>query len=461
MDGEFMSEYGAADPFALWLYFQQGGKEVQGDENNSTKKTPRPDQLRLQLAPAPATRCMKAVWAAHASPDDPLAALRCDIVPVPALPVPMPMGGSSAGRWVRVRVTRTSLNRRDVAALRGHAGVGAFPVGLGCEAVGRLEDGAEVLVYPVISDAAAVAAAAVAAAAAAARETVTSTATASAATSFCDDDDDDDGEGGGGGGGHNGVTTGTRRLHVLGRHMHGLMAEYAVVPAANLVPKPLCMPVNTAAVLGCAWLVAYRMLFTLSGLPGTFGGRVVRRREREEQGQAQAQAQAQGGRRMLVQGSSGGVATALVQMGAAAGMQVWATGRTEEKRALALRLGAERAFAPDEEIPLRAHAVFSLCGAATWAQAVDSVEDGGAIVLCGDHGGGRAEMDLAGLISRGVAVRGAGMATMEEFRELVGFVAEHRIRPLIDSVVPLDSGVRQGLERFMAGKVRGKLVVSL
>ena len=237
--------------------------------------------------------------------------------------------------------------------------------------------------------------------------------------------------------------------------MRGLMAEYAVVPAANLVPKPLGMPVNTAAVLGCAWLVAYRMLFTLSGLPGTFGGRVVRKRDREEQGQGQ------GGRRMLVQGSSGGVATALVQMGAAAGMQVWATGRTEEKRALALRLGAERAFAPDEEIPLRAHAVFNLCGAATWAQAVDSVEDGGAIVLCGDHGGGRAEMDLAGLISRGVAVRGAGMATMEEFRELVGFVAEHRIRPLIDSVVPLDTGVRQGLERFMAGKVRGKLVVSL
>ena len=77
--------------------------------------------------------------------------------------------------------------------------------------------------------------------------------------------------------------------------------------------------------MGTAWLTAYRMLFTKSGL--------------------------RPGQTMLVQGASGGVSTALVQLGRAAGMPVWVTGRTEEKRALAERLGAHATFASGERLP--------------------------------------------------------------------------------------------------------------
>ena len=52
------------------------------------------------------------------------------------------------------------------------------------------------------------------------------------------------------------------------------------------------------------------------------------------------------GQTILVQGSSGGVATALIRLAASAGIRVWVTGRTEEKRALALSLGADAAFEP-------------------------------------------------------------------------------------------------------------------
>ena len=71
--------------------------------------------------------------------------------------------------------------------------------------------------------------------------------------------------------------------------------------------------------MGTAWLTAYRMLFVKSGL--------------------------RPGQTMLVQGASGGVSTALIQLGRAAGMQVWVTGRSEEKRALASKLGAHATFA--------------------------------------------------------------------------------------------------------------------
>ena len=58
------------------------------------------------------------------------------------------------------------------------------------------------------------------------------------------------------------------------------------MPARNAVPKPAGLSMAQAAVMGTAWLTAYRMLFVKSGLrPGQI---------------------------MLVQGASGGVATALV-----------------------------------------------------------------------------------------------------------------------------------------------------
>jgi NADPH:quinone reductase-like Zn-dependent oxidoreductase len=108
-----------------------------------------------------------------------------------------------------------------------------------------------------------------------------------------------------------------RRLLTEGGHQ-GCMAEYVTVPARNVVPKPPGMAMEQAATLGTSYLTAYRMLFTRSGLvPGGS---------------------------MLVQGATGGVATALIQLGAAAGMRVYSCARTDAERQRAVRLGAVDAF---------------------------------------------------------------------------------------------------------------------
>ena len=91
----------------------------------------------------------------------------------------------------------------------------------------------------------------------------------------------------------------------------GALAERVVVPRRNLVPKPPELSFEQAACLPTAWLTAYRMLFTRGGLTP--------------------------GQTVLVQGSSGGVATALIKLASSSGIRVWTTGRTEEKRALAFR----------------------------------------------------------------------------------------------------------------------------
>src|SRR3954447_23774182 len=95
-------------------------------------------------------------------------------------------------------------------------------------------------------------------------------------------------------------------------------AERVAAPRRNLLPKPADLSFAEAACLPTAWLTAYRMLFVKSGL--------------------------RPGQTVLVQGASGGVATALIVLGRAAGFRVWVTGRSEDKRAAALALGAEQAF---------------------------------------------------------------------------------------------------------------------
>ena len=86
------------------------------------------------------------------------------------------------------------------------------------------------------------------------------------------------------------------------------------MPRRNVVPKPAGLSFAEAACLPTAWLTAYRMLFTQSGL--------------------------QPGDSVLVQGAGGGVATALIMLARAAGFRVYATSRDEDKRARALEIGA-------------------------------------------------------------------------------------------------------------------------
>src|SRR5436190_13150059 len=101
---------------------------------------------------------------------------------------------------------------------------------------------------------------------------------------------------------------------LLSERHQGTFAERVAVPRRNLVPKPPELSFEQAACLPTAWLTAYRMLFERSGQ--------------------------QPGATILVQGAGGGVATALIALGSAAGYRIWVTSRSEAKRAAALKLGA-------------------------------------------------------------------------------------------------------------------------
>ncbi|MBB5906838.1 zinc-binding dehydrogenase [Actinoalloteichus hymeniacidonis] len=318
---------------------------------------------------------MFAVYASAANPNDPTAGLLIGERPEPSVP----------DGWVRVHVKAASLNMHDLWTLRG-VGIkaDAFPMILGCDGAGVLDDGTEVVIHPVIN-----------------------------APGWRGDE-----------------TLDPKRTLLTERHQ-GTFADSVVVPEGNVVAKPTELSFVESAALGTAWLTAYRMLFV--------------------------QAQVRPGQTVLVQGSSGGVATALIQLASAAGVRVWSTGRTEEKRALATTLGAHATFEAGTRLPERVDAVFETVGKATWSHSLKSLRPGGALVVSGTTTGADPSADLQRVFFLQLRVLGSTMGTRQELIDLISFLRLHDIRPQIGLTLPLPEAAA-GFAAMQEGNTAGKIV---
>ncbi len=222
-------------------------------------------------------------------------------------------------------------------------------------------------------------------------------------------------------------------FHILSeRGVPGTLAERVAVPSRNLVPKPPGLSFAEAACLPTAWLTAYRMLFNRAGL--------------------------RPGQSVLVQGAGGGVSTAAILLGRAAGLVVYVTSRSEGKRAEALTLGATAVFEPGSRLPERVDAVLESVGKATWDHSMKSVRSGGTIVVVGATSGPDPPADLARIFWRQLSIHGSSMGTLTEFREMCSFLEQADVRPLVDSEYRL-SDARSAFQRLDAGANFGKVIV--
>jgi NADPH:quinone reductase-like Zn-dependent oxidoreductase len=221
---------------------------------------------------------------------------------------------------------------------------------------------------------------------------------------------------------------------LLSEKHQGSLAEYVVVPQHNVIAKPPELSFAEAACLPTAWLTAYRMLFVNSAL--------------------------RPGQTVLVQGATGGVASACISMARKAGMRVWATARTEAKERKALELGAHQAFSSGERLPERVDAVMETVGEATWAHSVRALKPGGRIVISGATSGPNPPADLARIFFLQLQVVGSTMGTRAELSDLMGFLRATGLRPHIDRVIPLE-GVAEGLRDMAGGDLVGKIVVEI
>lgn len=221
------------------------------------------------------------------------------------------------------------------------------------------------------------------------------------------------------------------RRSLLSERYDGTLAERVAVPKRNLVPKPAALSFAEAACLPTAWLTAYRMLFDKSGV--------------------------QPGSTILVQGAGGGVATALIALGRAAGYRVWATSRSEEKRERARELGADQVFESGARLPERVDAVMESVGEATWAHSVKSLRPGGRIVICGATSGQAPPAELTRVFFLQLSVAGSTMGTRDQLARLARFLDTTGVRPRIDRELPLTEA-KDGFAAMLDGTHFGKIV---
>jgi NADPH:quinone reductase-like Zn-dependent oxidoreductase len=320
---------------------------------------------------------MFAVYAQEANSKDPLAAIVIGERPEPQIPP----------GWSKVKVTHASLNRHDLFTLMGLSGQTQptpFPMIMGNDAVGTLEDGTSVIVYPLISSA-----------------------------DWHGDETLDPG------------------WHVFSELIPGTMADYVAVPNRNLIARPRRLSEVEAAVLGTAWLTAYRSLFTKSGL--------------------------QPGQTLLVQGASGGMSTALIQLGIAAGFEVWATTRNDSGAELAQELGAHRVFRSGELLPRKVDSVVNNVGSAAMGHSLASLRRGGTLIVNGVTTGRHTDLDLLPLFVEQIEIKGTLMGTLADMKSMIRFIVKSGVKPLIGAVVPM-AEAKDSFRAMLAGATRGKTV---
>jgi NADPH2:quinone reductase len=180
------------------------------------------------------------------------------------------------------------------------------------------------------------------------------------------------------------------------------------------------------------------------------------------------QAGLQPGERLLVHGAAGGVGTAAVQLGRAAGARVTATVRREEARQGVEELGAT-AIEPEgfeEHGPF--DVILELVGAPNMAGNLKALEIGGRMAVIGVGAGAKVELNLHFLMAKRARMHGSTLrarpleqkadAARRVERSVLPLVESAAVRVPVAETFPLDE-VEQAYDRFAAGGKLGKVVL--
>jgi NADPH:quinone reductase len=222
----------------------------------------------------------------------------------------------------------------------------------------------------------------------------------------------------------------------------GGQAELAVVHERVAMPVPGRLDWPEAGGFAEVFTTAHNALFTQAGLGA--------------------------GERLLVHGGAGGVGTAAIQLGHAAGASVTATVRRPELRDAVSALGAEVVDPDDFTDAGPFDVVLELIGAPNLEGNLEALAIGGRLMVIGVGGGAKAELNLLALMGKRLRLMGSTLRArpLEEKaataraveRHVLPLVAAGAVRVPVSETYPLDQ-VAAAYERFEAGGKLGKIVL--
>ena len=220
----------------------------------------------------------------------------------------------------------------------------------------------------------------------------------------------------------------------------GGYAEKVSVPARNTIKLPNSIKPELAATLAVSYLTAWNMLTTnLAGPKKT----------------------------VLVYGAASGVGMATIQIAKALGSTVITTVSSEAKLDFAEKLGADLVIDRSSENIVESAAKFAKggidividhVGAATWGTSIAALRPGGRMAVCGMTSGNEAAVPVRMFYTKQIMMTGALLGTTRQLQELLKFVTRKKIRPVIDSVVPLQEAA-QAHKKMEQGRHMGKILL--
>lgn len=241
-----------------------------------------------------------------------------------------------------------------------------------------------------------------------------------------------------------------RQKGLMGEMMHGGLAEKCLVAEHQLIRMPEGVSFEQAAALPVAYGTAHRMLITHQTVKS--------------------------GDKVLVLGASGGVGTGCVLLAKMLGAEVIACASSEDKVKRLKDLGADYVIDYKKADfskwavekygkPQRrtyeggVDVVINFTGGDTWAPTLRCVKRGGKILVCGATAGYDPKEDLRYIWSFELQVIGSNSFYDDNLQALMGLIAAGKMKPVIDTVLPLERAV-EGLRLIESREVFGKIVVT-
>jgi len=230
----------------------------------------------------------------------------------------------------------------------------------------------------------------------------------------------------------------------------GTAQDFIVVDEAEVMPAPEHLSAVEGAALPLVGLTAWRALVTKAGCTTP-------------------------GKNLLVTGIGGGVALQTLQFGVAFGVNVYVTSGSQEKLDKAISMGAKggviykndawekelKAILPKDRPFL--DAVVDGAGGKIISKVARLLREGGVIAQYGMTVAPKMDWVMPAVLAN-IELKGTTMGSRREFRDMVAFVNEHKIKPVVSRVVKgLDNleAIDGLFEEMEKGKQFGKLVIEI
>lgn len=233
-----------------------------------------------------------------------------------------------------------------------------------------------------------------------------------------------------------------RTYGILGETRDGTCADFIVVPAANVLPKPESLSFEEAAAIPLPFLTAWHMLRYRANL--------------------------RPGETILIHAAGSGVSTAGIQIADLLGARILVTAGSDEKLAQAAELGAEaginyRTADFVEEVrrltgKRGVDVIFDHVGADTWDGNIRSLAKGGRLVFCGNTSGTEGATSLPHVFFKSLSLLGSTMGSRSEVFEVLRLAGRGILSPVIDRVLPL-SEVAEGHRVLEERRAFGRVVL--